>query len=122
MTWEIFFFKNQNEAGKKKALYMRQKQVACSLVSIHFDSPQNKLHKTLDYWSGDMVNFDFLENCLGIVSPPHFAYDFSKKNVQMLCSINWPSFIVWLPLLLEILGDMCVAIACFPLCDVINSF
>ena len=35
-------------------------------------------------------------------------------------SINWPSFIVWLPLLLEIFGNMCIAIVCWPGCDVIN--
>ena len=37
-----------------------------------------------------------------------------------LYSINWPSFIVWLPLLLEIFGNMCIAIVCWPDCDVIN--
>ena len=26
-----------------------------------------------------MLNFDFLEKSLGIVSPPHFVYDFSRK-------------------------------------------
>ena len=26
-----------------------------------------------------MLNFNFLEKCLGIVSPPHFEYDFSRK-------------------------------------------
>ena len=31
-----------------------------------------------------MLNFDFLEEVLGIVSPPHFAYDFSKKNVSLI--------------------------------------
>ena len=29
-----------------------------------------------------MLNFDFLEKRLGIVSPPHFVYDFFKKNVS----------------------------------------
>ena len=38
----------------------------------------------------------------------------------MLYSINWPNFIVWLPLLLEILGNMCIAIVYFPGCDDIN--
>ena len=38
----------------------------------------------------------------------------------MLYSINWPNFIVLLPLLLEILGSMCVEIAGFPGCDVIK--
>ena len=32
----------------------------------------------LCYWSRDMLNFDFLEKDLGIVSPAHFVYDFSK--------------------------------------------
>ena len=37
-----------------------------------------------------MLNFDFLEKekSLGIVSPPHFVYDFSRKNFLMLDSIN----------------------------------
>ena len=45
---------------------------------------------------------------------------FSKKIFLMLYSVNWPYFIVWLPLLLEILGSMCMAIICVPGCDVIN--
>ena len=28
-----------------------------------------------------MLNFDFSEKGQGIVSPSHFVYDFSKKNV-----------------------------------------
>ena len=38
----------------------------------------------------------------------------------MLYSIKWPHFIVWLPLLLEILGNMCIIIVCFPSCEVVN--
>ena len=44
----------------------------------------------------------FLEKGLRIFSLSHLAYDFSRK----LClsdSIQWPDFIVWLALLLEIL-------------------
>ena len=58
-------------------------QVVCSLVPIYFDSPQlnleyNKtnLYKTLDYLSRDMLNFNFSEEGLGLVSLPHFVYDF----------------------------------------------
>ena len=58
-----------------------------------------------------MLNFDFLFKGLGIVSPVYFLYDFSTK-IFLLYSINWPNFIAWLPLLLEILGNMCIAIAC----------
>ena len=35
-----------------------------------------------------MLNFDFLDKGLGIVSPAHFAYDFSTKMFLMLYSIN----------------------------------
>ena len=35
-----------------------------------------------------MLNFDFLEKGLGMVSPPHFACDFSGKIFLMLCSVN----------------------------------
>ena len=54
------------------------------------DSPQfgvqkNKLYTNLDYWSRDMFNFDFLKKSLGIVPPPNFVNDFSRKSFS--CSI-----------------------------------
>ena len=67
-----------------------------------------------------MLNFDLLEKDLGIVSPPHFVHDISKKMFLMLYSINWPNLIAWLFLLLEILINMCIAIVCFPRFDVRN--
>ena len=71
-----------------------------------------KLCNTLDYWSRNMLNFDFLEKDLGIVSPPYFMYDFSQKLFLMLNSISWSNFIAWLPLLLEIMVNMCITIVC----------
>ena len=59
-----------------------------------------------------MLSFDILDKGLGIVSPAHIAYDFSTKMILMLYSINRPNFIVWLLLLLEILGNMYIAIVC----------
>ena len=42
---------------------------------------KNKLYKTLDYLSRLlMLNFEFLEKCLEIVSLPHFVNDFSSEN------------------------------------------
>ena len=38
----------------------------------------------------------------------------------MLYSINWPNFIGWLPLLLNMLVNMSIVIICFPGRDVIN--
>ena len=64
-------------------------------------------------------NFDFLDKGLGIVSPAHFVHEFSTKMLLMLYSTNWPNFIAWLPLLLEILGNMCIAIV-YPGCDVMD--
>ena len=58
---------------------------------------KNKQHKTLDYWLKDMLNFEFLERCLRLVSPPHFVCNFSRKIVLMLYFITWPIFSVWLP-------------------------
>ena len=66
----------------------------------------------LHCWSEDMLNFDFLENSLRIVSLPHFVYDFSRKTCLILNSINRTNFIVCLPLLLTILVNMCIAIVC----------
>ena len=64
-----------------------------------------KLYKTLGYWLRDKLNFDFLEQGLGIVSSPHFGYNFS-----------WKMFL----LLLEILDNICIPNICFPVCDLIN--
>ena len=35
-----------------------------------------------------MLDFDFSEKGLGLVSPPHFVYDFSEKMFPVLYSIN----------------------------------
>ena len=93
--------------------------MVCSLVSMDFIAlnlayNKNKLQKYLEYWSRDMLNFYSLEKGLGIVSPAYFVYDFSTKMFLILFCINWPNFIPWLPLLLEILGNMCIAIVCYP--------
>ena len=62
-------------------------------------------------------NFDFSGIGLGIFSTP---FQSSRKMFFMLYSINWTNFIVWLPVLLKILGNMLIAIVCFPDCDVMN--
>ena len=67
-----------------------------------------------------MLYFDVLDKSVNS-SPANFVYDFSTKVFLILYSINWSNFIVWLSLLLEILGNMCIAIICKPGCDVINS-
>ena len=87
-----------------------------SFVSITFDSPQlgkqNKIYKALEYWSRDMLKFDFLEKGLKKVSPQHFVYDFSRKMFLMEYSFNWPNLIAWLPLVPGILVNVCVTSVC----------
>ena len=65
-----------------------------------------------------MLNCDFLVKGLEIVSPIHFVYDISRKMFLVLYSFNCPNFVVWLPLLLDILTNKCIAIICFPGCDI----
>ena len=66
----------------------------CNLVSAYFDNLQLAYNK--NNWSRGMLNFDFLEKVQIIVSPPHWANDFSRKMFLMFYSINWPNFIaIW---------------------------
>ena len=88
------------------------------LIALNLAYNQNKKYKTLDYWSRNMLNFEFLEKGLG--SPLHFVYDFLRKIFFMSYSIDSPNFIVWLPIFLEILGNMGLVIVCWPGCIVIN--
>ena len=81
-------------------------------IALNLAYNKNKLHETLDHWVKDMLSFNFSEKGLGLVSPPHFAYDISRKMFLMLHFIDWPNFIVWLFLLLEILDNMCITIVC----------
>ena len=56
--------------------------------------------------------FRFFKKFQGLVSQPHFVSDFSKKIFLRLYYINWRNIIAWLPLLLQMLGNMCIAIIC----------
>ena len=94
----------------KKALYevkARYLQLSFNIISIvlSFLYHENKLYKTLDYWSTDMLNSDFLEKGLVIVSAPHFVCDVQRNVFLKLLSINWPYFI---------------SLRYWEICDVIN--
>ena len=63
------------------------------------------------------LSLDFSLKGMRIVSPPHFVHNSSRKMFFMVYySINWPNFIVWQSLLLEILDNMCISIIYFPDC------
>ena len=57
---------------------------------------------------------------LELVTLPHFLHNIWRKIFLLLCYLNWRSFIVWLSLLYEILGNTCIGIVCKPGCDVMN--
>ena len=64
-----------------------------SLVPMYFDRPQlgtqfKQTVKNIWLLIQRYVNFDFLEKGLEIVSPPHPMYDFSRKKVSHVDSIN----------------------------------
>ena len=58
----------------------------------------------------------FQKRVMMLVSTTFFVW-FFNKNVS-LATFQWPNFIVWLPLLLETLGNTCIEIVCSPGCDV----
>ena len=78
-------------------------------ISIALKSAYNrdKLLKTFRYWSRDMLNFDIWGKGLGIVSSAHFVYAFQQNCSSCYILVTDQIFIAWLPLLLEILGNMC---------------
>ena len=75
------------------------------------------------FWNIDpeiCSTLSFQKRNLRLVSPPHFVYDFSRKIFLMFYVTNWPNFIVWLTILLNIMRNMWIAIVGEPGCDVIN--
>ena len=57
---------------------------------------------------------------LELVSLPHFLHQFWRKTFLTLYVIKCPNFIAWLPLLLDMLGNICIVMKYFPVYDVIN--
>ena len=60
------------------------------LIALSLGIPQQDIYKSLDCWSRNTLNFDFLENGLRLDSPPNSLYDFLRKMFLMLNSIIWP--------------------------------
>ena len=74
---------------------LRATETFWNLAAEHFLSPNIKLFKKI-------------KRGIMRVSLPHFPHIFKRKIFLLLYSINWPSFIVSLLLLREILGSMCI--------------
>ena len=103
----FFFLKKSFIWGKSKGFAVLFQSLS---IVLNLANNKNKIYKDFEYWSRNMLNIDFLKKGLGIVFPPHFVYDFSRKTFVKLYSIGWPVFIAWLSLSLKILVNMCIAI------------
>ena len=90
------------------------------MIALKKEYNRDQLFKTLHQWPTDILNFDFLDKGLGVVPLTCFMYDFSTKIFLIVYSVNWPNLIVWLPLLREILGNVCIAIVYYPGYDVMD--
>ena len=67
-------------------------------IALKLAYNKNKLFKTLHCWPRDMLNFDFLDKVL-----ENFLQHILRTIFQQKCNscyLNWPNFIVWLPLLI----------------------
>ena len=75
----IFLRKSCRRSGRETSA----RPIFCFLRKLYMRALNltYNLSKILGYWSRDMLDFHFLEKGMGIVSPLHFVYDFSKKNV-----------------------------------------
>ena len=97
-----------------------------TLVSIYFGAPQlGHQIKTncLNVYTVDPEKWNdqfwFFGKGSRTSSFTTFYAWFFKKNVFHVIFYR-PNFIFWLPLLFEILGNICFVIICFQVCDVIN--
>ena len=113
----IFLQKSRRKRGRETSsrplCFFKESLIrGYSKITLNLACNKKKLSKILYYGSRDMFHFDFLETGLGKVSRSHFVYDFSRKMFLTLYSIKWPNVIVWLPLLLQILGNICIATVC----------
>ena len=51
-----------------------------------------------------------------------FSTWFLKERISYALFIKWPSFIASLAFFLDILGNICITVICFPVCDVAINF
>ena len=122
ITWEPFFFKNHSQNVVEK------------LFPDPFLKNQNWTYLWINNLKLDKVFFIIcqlgailIRNCkqLALISykaflkkrkrsgtslPASSSAWFLKKNIFLVSPINWWDFIVWLPLIREIFGNICIVI------------
>ena len=109
ITWETFFFKNHTHNVVQKLVpdpFLKNETWAYLWINwrkfqtVYFDCMpswglskyiETRLHTTCIYliWS-----FFKKQRGLGLISLPYFLHNFWRKIFLLICSINWPSFIV----------------------------
>ena len=123
-TWETFSLKNRTQNVLEKLVpdpFLKNKNWAYLWINswkfytvCFYCMPSWGLSKYIEtrlqtiYFYLILSNFKKIKRCLELVSLPYFLHNFSRKIFLLLYSINWSSFIVWLPLICEILGNMCL--------------
>ena len=122
VTWEVFSFKNhaKNKTGKPvldlflffdNALYKQVSIFNQSKGSVCYGGPllgRTIKRNWIGFQSVDPEIYSiltFYTQGLGLASPHYFVYDFGRIIFLMLYFFKWPNFIVYLPLLLEMLGN-----------------
>ena len=111
------FYKNQNWAYCWINILKCYKFCFYDMPKLSSKCPSVKILTTCFY-----LTWTFLKNKgrSGLFYLSHFLHDFWRKIFLTLYAIKWLNLIAWLPLLLEILGNMCIIITCSPVCDVIK--
>ena len=122
----IFFFKNhtQNVVKKPRPFSEKIKSAYLWIIYVKFYTicfhcmPSWGLPKYIETkqrpfaFTSFQVFFKKTKWGLQLASLPHFFHIFRKNLFLLLYSINWSSFIVWLPLLHKILDNMSITIVC----------
>ena len=107
-------------------MFVKENPDKKNLVSIYFDSPRLGHTTKTNFITFQTIDpeisliLNFWKKDLGLVCPPHFVHNVSRKIFLMFYSLNWPNFIVLLLFILEISSKMLIPVACFPVCDVIK--
>ena len=118
ITWEIYFLKNYTQNVKEKLvpdLFLKKIEAAYLWTnSLKFYAvcfycmPSWGLSKYIETKLTDHLHLHHVnlfyktKRDLALVSLLLFLHDFWIKLFLLLYFINWPNFIVWLPLLCEI--------------------
>ena len=96
-------------------IFIRKKQMVCSIVSIHLVRPQLGMQRKQTTQNFRLLiqrhtEFWFSRKTVGNSFSTAFYVWFFTKNLLMIYSFNWQKFHCHVAFLLEILNKMCIAI------------